>query len=433
MLVEGIPDAEGGRGAYNASQTMSASARSSQESLLKDALWLLIAFGLAFQWILVHALGVQLTQPWEAILPGLGIFGAAFLLSWGAELAQLEISQALALAFLALMAVLPEYAVDMYLAWTAAKDPSYTAYAAANMTGANRILIGLGWPVVLLCYWLKTRRREIQVERGQRIELATLIVATLYAFTIPLKRSFSLIDTVVLVGIFAMYLWKSSQAEHVEPGLHGPPVRIALLPKFWRRAVTLALFAFPGYTIFVAAEPFATGLLDSARHLGVEEFVLIQWLAPLASESPEFIVAALFALRKNPTAGLGTLVSSKVNQWTLLIGLLPLVYSISGGHLMPMHLDARQCEELFLTAAQSLLAIVILANWSFGIGEALLLATLFSLQLVFPSTEVRLILSWLYIAIALGYLAMPSYRRSVIDLLKLLVGGGSGRYNTPHS
>ena len=412
---------------------MSASASPLKNSLLKDALWLLVALGLSFQWILVHALKIHLVQPWEAILPGLGIFGAAFLLSWGAELSQLEISQALALASLALMAVLPEYAVDMYLAWTAAKDPTYTAYAAANMTGANRILIGFGWPVVLLCYWLKTRQPAIEVERGQRTELATLIVATLYAFIIPLKRTFSLLDTVVLFSIFAMYIWQSSQAEHVEPGLHGPPARLALLPRGLRRLITLALFALPGYTIFVAAAPFATGLLDSARHLGVEEFVLIQWLGPLASESPEFIVAVLFALRQNPTAGLGTLVSSKVNQWTLLIGMLPLVFSISGGHLMPMHLDARQCEELFLTASQSLLAVIILANWSFGLGEALLLMGLFVLQFIFPSTQVRLILSWLYIVIALGHLLVPSYRQSVMQLLKSLVGGWSGRYNKPPS
>ena len=412
---------------------MRASTGSSRSSLLKDAIWFLVALGLAFQWLLVHGLGIHLAQPWAAILPGVGIFGAAFLLSWGAELAQLEISQALALAFLALMAVLPEYAVDMYLAWTAAKHPSYTAYAAANMTGANRLLIGFGWPVVLLCYWLKTRRAAIEVERGQRIELATLIVATLYAFVIPLKRSFSILDSVVLIGIFMMYIWQSSHAEHVEPSLHGPPARLALLPRMWRRLATLALFALPGYTIFAAAEPFATGLLDSARHLGVEEFILIQWLAPLASESPEFIVAVLFALRQDPTAGLGTLVSSKVNQWTLLIGMLPLVFSISGGHLMPMHLDARQCEELFLTAAQSLMAVIILANWSFGIGEALLLMGMFLLQFVFPSTAVRLVLSGLYLAVALGYLAVPSYRNSVLDLLKQLVGGGSGRYNTHRS
>jgi len=384
----------------------------------KDAIWMAAALLLVAQWIVIHALRWPLSPPWEAILPGLGIFGAAFLLSWAAELAQLEISQALALAFLALMAVLPEYAVDMYLAWTAAKDPAYVHYAAANMTGANRILIGFGWPVVLLCCWAVTRRREIRIERDQRIELAILIIATLYAFVIPLKRSLSLVDTVFLVGLFAFYIIQSGKAQHVEPELAGPPARLAILPRGVRRLVTVLLFLVPGYTIFVSAAPFAEGLLNSARGWGIEEFILIQWLAPLASESPEFIVAILFAVRGNAGAGMGTLISSKVNQWTLLIGMLPLVYAVSGGHLGAMHLDARQSEEILLTAAQSLLAIIILANWSFGLGEALLLLGLFAGQLLFPTTEIRLAFSVLYLLIAVGYLFLKPYRESFFDLLK---------------
>ena len=53
----------------------------------------------------------------EALLFGLAIVGAAFLLSWAAEVAQLDISAGLAIAVLALIAVLPEYAVDFVFAW----------------------------------------------------------------------------------------------------------------------------------------------------------------------------------------------------------------------------------------------------------------------------------------------------------------------------
>ena len=381
---------------------------------------------MAGQWIVLHGRGVPLDPPWQAILPGLGIFGAAFLLSWGAELAQLEISQALALAFLALMAVLPEYAVDIYLAWTAAKDPAYVHYAAANMTGANRILIGFGWPMVLLCCWAATRRRSITIGREQRVELATLVVATLYAFVIPLKRTLSLIDTVFLVGLFLVYIIQSGKAHHEEPDLTGPPARLAVLPRTWRRLVTVALFLLPGYTIFIAAEPFAEGLLSSARGWGIEEFILIQWLAPLASESPEFIIATLFAVRGNAGAGLSTLISSKVNQWTLLIGMLPLAYAVSGGQPVPMQLDGRQAEEILLTAAQSLLAVVIMANWSFGFWEALLLLGLFSAQLLIPVPWVRVAFSILYLLIALGYLAVRSSRQAIFDLL---ANGWRTRYN----
>lgn len=389
-------------------------------ALIRDYVLLAAALALTGQWMVVHAVAREALGPVvSTVLPGLAIFGAAALLSWGAELAQLEISQALALAGLAFVAVLPEYAVDMYLAWKAAREPMYTAYAAANMTGANRLLIGLGWSAVLLAYWLRTRVPAIKLEPAHRLELVTLLIATLYAFTIPFKHTLSVIDTVFFLGLFVVYLRSASQGHMEEPGLAGPPERIALLPRPWRRAATALLFLVPAYAILISAEPFADGLLHNARHLGIEEFILIQWLAPLASEAPEFIVAIIFALRRNPTAGLGTLVSSKVNQWTLLVGLLPMVYAISGGHLQPMHLDARQVEEIFLTAAQSLLALIVLANLSFGLWEALLLLGLFALQFVFPTTQVRLILAWSYIGIAAAYLMNSGVRRGVLDLFRL--------------
>src|SRR3989338_6149918 len=133
-------------------------------ALFRDYLILAIALALAGQWLLVPPAAREALGPlWGTVLPGVAIFGSAALLSWAAELAQLEISQALALAFLALVAVLPEYAVDMYLAWTAARDPAYIAFAAANMTGANRLLIGIGWAAVLLACWAVTRKRSIQL------------------------------------------------------------------------------------------------------------------------------------------------------------------------------------------------------------------------------------------------------------------------------
>jgi len=393
--------------------------RASPLAFARDYLILAVALALTGQWILLHAvLRLPLGHVWETLLPGLAIFGAATLLSWGAELAQLEISQALALALLALVAVLPEYAVDMYLAWKAAHEPSYIAYAAANMTGANRLLIGMGWSAVLLTSWLASRQRVVHLKPQQRLELVTLLVATGYAFVIPLKRTLSIIDTIFFVGLFIVYIRGASRGHVEEPGLAGPPERLALLPRPWRRAATVLLFALPAYAIFISAEPFADGLLHNARRLGIEEFILIQWLAPLASEMPEFIIAIVFALRGNPTAGLGTLVSSKVNQWTLLVGMLPLVYSISGGRLQPMVLDGRQVEEIFLTAAQSLLALVVLANLRFGLGEALLLLSLFVLQFVLPTPEVRTALAAGYIVIAGGYLCGRTSRRAVFDLFR---------------
>lgn len=169
-----------------------------------------------------------------------------------------------------------------------------------------------------------------------------------------------------------------------------------------RRIMTVLFFLFSGFTIFISAEPFAEGLLATGRTFGIEEFILVQWLAPLASESPEFIVAILFALKAQPGTAMGALLSSKVNQWTLLIGMLPVVYSISAGNIGGMHMDDRQVEELFLTAAQSLFAVAVLANLSFTLLEATIVFLLFSTQLFFPDPHFRFYYSIFYVILAVG-------------------------------
>ena len=107
---------------------------------------LFAALVLPVPWLVVRFGGLAVTPPFVAVLTGLAILGAAFLLSWAAELLQIEVSQALALAVLALIAVLPEYAVDAVFAYEAGRDPlvAQQGYAVANMTGGNRLLIGLG-------------------------------------------------------------------------------------------------------------------------------------------------------------------------------------------------------------------------------------------------------------------------------------------------
>jgi cation:H+ antiporter len=134
------------------------------------------------------------------------------MLSWAAELAQLDIPQALALALLALIAVLPEYAVDMYFAWMAGKDPKYTAFAMANMTGANRLLIGVGWAAVVVAYWMKTQKKEVELEPSHKIEIFYLGLATIYSFLIPIRGRLDLFDAVIFIAIFGFYMRRASQA-----------------------------------------------------------------------------------------------------------------------------------------------------------------------------------------------------------------------------
>lgn len=334
----------------------------------------------------------------------------------------MDVSQGLALAFLALVAVLPEYAVDLYFAWSAAADPSYTAYATANMTGANRLLIGIAWPLIVALFWLRTRHAELKLPPDRAVELVFLSLATVYSFVIPLKGTLSLVDTVVLSSLFVAYMWRIARGGAAEPELVGPAVVLAAFRPWIRRAVVAGLFVFSAAVILASAEPFAEALVDLGRHTGIDEFLLVQWVAPLASEAPEIVIACILTLRGEAQAGMGAVVSSKVNQWTLLIGTLPLVYSVALGHPGALHLDARQVEEILLTAAQSLFAVVVLSNLRLSVLEATVLMVLFLSQLLLPSTEVRYGFAFAYVALAAVMLVR---RRN--DLATFLRAGLFGR------
>jgi len=341
---------------------------------------------------------------YAAAVFGVAILGGAFLLTWAAEVAEIDIPQGLAIGFLALVAVLPEYAVDLYFAWKAASNPEYTAYAAANMTGGNRLLIGFAWPLIIVLYWLRKRRTELVLPPERAVEITFLSVATVYSFVIPLKGTISLVDMVVLVGLFAAYMWRISKAESSEPELVGPALAIAALRPVRRRLLVVSLFLFSAVVILASAEPFAEALLHLGKRSGIDEFLLVQWLAPLASEAPEIVIACILTLKGNAQAGIGAMISSKVNQWTLLVGTLPLVYSIALGRPGALHLDSRQVEEILLTSAQSLCGIAVLTNLRLSLSEALVLFVLFVSQLFFPNPTVRYGFSVVYITIAVAML-----------------------------
>jgi cation:H+ antiporter len=175
-----------------------------------------------------------------------------------------------------------------------------------------------------------------------------------------------------------------------------------------RRRAVGGLLAYAAAVILLSAEPFAESLIETGEELGVSTFLLVQWLAPLASESPELIVAALFAWRLNTNAGLGTLVSSKVNQWTLLVGSLPLVFVVAGGASSGLPIDDLQREELFLTAAQSAFAVAVLASRGISVREAAALLGLFVAQFVLGGVLPADIRHWERIGVGIAYLVLAA-------------------------
>ena len=355
---------------------------------------------------MTHAFEPDLAPLVESLIFGVSIFAAATLLTWASEVAETEMSAGLALVILALIAVLPEYAVDLYFAWTAPDNPENAHLAVANMTGGNRLLVGLAWPAIFFIFYWRTKIKEMNVLRSNALGVLFLGAATIYSFSIPLRGHLSLIDTGVMFGLFGTYMFLSSRSPpEMERVFVGPAAAIASLSKFQRRFSIAAIFVFAAGVIFAAAEPFAEGLVSTGHDLGIDEFVLVQWVAPLASESPEFILAGMLAARGRHDAGMTVLISSKVNQWTLLIGSLPLAYSISGGEIAALDFDSRQAEEVFLTAGQSLFAVAIFVSLTMVWWEAVLLAALFGTQFFFTDTTIRTAYGAGYCVLALLVLA----------------------------
>ena len=313
-----------------------------------------------------------------------------------------------AIAMLTLIAILPEYAVEAVLACGAGQSYLEASAAghvfgagnaitdemervAANITGANRLHIGLGWSAVIIIFWLK-RRSNLNIKDTMELEIIMLIIATLVTFLIFFMQQVHVVVAVALIALYLVYLWISSTKEPEEPELMGPSLAIGEQSKLVRRLLVISLFIYSAIVIIVAAHPFVKAVVESGLELGIDEFILIQWIAPLASESPEIIIAVLFSPRADAIAGLTTLISAEVNKLTLLMGGLVGVFSISAGDLLNFPLNHMQSVEFLLTAAVSVLGVIFVIsrviNWQAG----LTLLALFMAHLPFSDSSETLFL-----------------------------------------
>jgi cation:H+ antiporter len=408
-----------------------------------------LVLSLTLPWLVARTAGVSPGLIATVGLSGVSILGAAFLLAWAAETAEKDVSRSFAIAVLAVLAVAPEYAVDALYAWEAGAAPGTAAsaeaadLAVANMTGANRILIGIGWSAIALFTIYRTAKTRdpnvervrgfladrVRLDRELSLELVFLFAATLYAFLIPLTGSIAVHDMAILVGLYGLYILFALRAPPTESPHVGVPAYLQSFPKRRRVTTVIALFAFAGLVIFLAVEPFAHGLEEIGLRYGIPPFLMIQWVAPLASETPEFVIVTLLVMKARSSASFNALISSKLNQWTLLIGTLVVVYSVSLGHYGALPMGQRQMGEIWLTAAQSYFALALLIDLRISAREALVLLSLFLVQLypAFHQFEWLLAFSGLYLVLGTVLLV-----RRRVHLLRL-VGFARSRANGAES
>jgi len=300
----------------------------------------------------------------------------------------------------------------------------------ANLTGALRLLTGLGWPAIYFTAALFHRRatrqtlRRIVLEEHHSVEVVALMVPLLYIPVIAIKRSLTVYDGAILILIYAAYLWilqklPSEDHESIED-LEIIPRTIVKARRSRRIFAIAALFIAGGALIYFSAEPFLASLLALATLAGVPDFIFVQWIAPLVSEFPEMLSTLYWARRSDraPMA-LMNMVSSNINQWTLLAAMLPIVYSISIGAVTPIAFDAKQQMELWLTLGQAAVALAFLINMELAWWEAAALAVLFAIP--FFDSAAEPVITWIYFGWAALEVARMFARRRMPQALPLFL------------
>jgi cation:H+ antiporter len=332
---------------------------------------------------------MQGQTPWSILWTAPVLLLASVFIAWAAESSQYFIAQGFALAILAWLQTLPEFGVEAVLAWH-----RQTPLLLSNLTGALRLLTGVGWPLIYVTAALTHRARlhtplrAIHLSVKDSAQVAALIAALAWIFVIFFKGSLGLIDAVILIAIYAGYLWLLKRVPAEEPedlaDMERIPRAIVTASPRVRNISIAALFLAGGGLIYIVAEPFLGSLLAVATAVGIPQFVAVQWIAPFVSEFPEKVSAFYWArtVDKASTA-LMNMLSSNINQWTLLAGMLPIVLSLSYGAPAAIHFDAQQSLELLMTAAQSLLGGLLLFDLKLAWWEAGALFFLWLAQFVF--------------------------------------------------
>jgi cation:H+ antiporter len=353
-------------------------------------------------------------SPSTALWAAPAILIASLMIAWAAESSQFFIAQGFALAILAWLQTLPEFAVEAVWAWH-----QQVPLLMANLTGALRLLTGLGWPMIYFTAATFQRRRgapplkAIRLDPHHAVEVVGLLVPLLYIGYIVFKNSLTVFDAIPLIVIYAAYLFLLSKLPAEDPetieDLEAIPRKIVLSPRAARITIITVLFAAGGALIYFSAEPFAASLLALATIIGIPTFVFVQWVAPLVSEFPEMASTFYWArtVHRAPMA-LMNMVSSNINQWTLLAAMLPIVLSISAGAITPIQFDAQQRLELLMTLGQALVGMMFLLNMELAWWEAAVLFVLFLIPFASSSTA--------------PYVTSAYFAWAAIELLRMLVG-----------
>ena len=371
--------------------------------------------------VLIRLSGAHVPPPLGIAVFGGAVTAAAFMLASAAEAAELDVSPGIAVAGVAFVAVLPEYAIEVYFAFS-----GHVEFVTASLTGSTRLLLGaaIGMPAlaaVVLARLGKPRVGSVEIDPRRRIDLAVIAVASLYAPLVVLRGHLAWQDSIVLIGLYVLYMRRISTGSPEPPHLVGIAAELGKLSKQRRRRWVVGLMAYAAIAVLVTSQPFADSVLLTGMTVGISPSLLVQWLVPLATEMPELVIAFVLITHERAGQAVAVLLSSAVSQWTFALGTLPLAF-LAGAGQGPLPLLGREQVELLLTMGQGLLAVAVLVTLRLGRRDAILGLMMFAVQLAIPSIAMRAVLTVAYLVMAIDIFASE---RSVIRGLARAMRPGS--------
>jgi cation:H+ antiporter len=369
--------------------------------------------------LLIRLSGAHVPPPLGIVAFGGAVMAAAFMLAAAAEAAEIDVSPGVAVAGVAFVAVLPEYVIEVYFAFS-----GHIEFVTASLTGSTRLLLGFAVGMPALASFVLARRggqrvETVEIDRRRRIDLAVIAAASLYAPVVVLRGHLAWQDSIVLIGLYVVYMRRVATGEPEPPHLVGVAAELGNLPKQDRRRWVGGIMAFSAVSVLVTAEPFANSVLMSGAAMGISPYLLVQWLVPLATEMPELVIAFVLVTHQRAGQAVAVLLSSAVSQWTFALGTLPLAYKAGVG-VGPLPLLGREQVELLLTMAQGFLAVSMLVTLRLRRADATLMLALFAAQLAIPSVALRALITLGYLVLAVD--VFSSERWAIPTLARALRG-----------
>src|SRR3954462_4710625 len=375
---------------------------------------LLIALGCAGFGILVHHASPFLPAELTMVGLGIGLIAASFLLAWAADAGEAVFTGGLVLAVIALVAMLPEFVIEMRFAYS-----QQTQLVTANLTGATRLLLTGATALPLVVAFIARRRgraaSSFQLATTRRLELGMLLITACFAIQIVVFRALTLVDGVILIALYILYARRIRGTPEEEPAILGVAAGLVSLPRRYRRPAIAALIIVAAVVVVTIANPFADALLASGTSLGMDPYYLIQSVVPVASEAPEFVVVAVLVANRRPAQGLAVFLASSVSQWTLAFGALPLAY-LAGGGGPSIPLPAHEQLQVGFTIALTLFAVAALVTLRPERVDAALVAGLVATELIYPTAFVHLAATFVLLVFAINLLF--DRRRAVRPLFR---------------